>query len=128
MILLKYLKKATGIITLFSLLMSLINCMKQMKMPVRFSYLETFHGIKNSKNNHAIRSIVAIGTFSILHRNQKECLHHPLMLMSYIRTQISRWVKCSSYIKNLRMIRSGDRQGYPTDGVKLIRESHEIKI
>ncbi|PKC55716.1 hypothetical protein RhiirA1_502660 [Rhizophagus irregularis] len=31
------------------------------------SCLETFRGIKNSKYNYAIQSIVAIGTFSILH-------------------------------------------------------------
>ncbi|RIA80060.1 hypothetical protein C1645_839371 [Glomus cerebriforme] len=34
---------------------------------VRSSCLETFRGIKNSKNNYAIWSIVTIGTFSILH-------------------------------------------------------------
>jgi len=34
---------------------------------VRSSCLETFRGIKNSKNNYAIWSVVAIGTFSILH-------------------------------------------------------------
>ncbi|PKC64336.1 hypothetical protein RhiirA1_517110 [Rhizophagus irregularis] len=34
---------------------------------VRSSYLETFHGMKSSRNNYAIWSIVTIGTFNILY-------------------------------------------------------------